>query len=135
MRAFVAACALAALYSSYQADAGLGDIVADTDTDARLALLNEKFSMVGYPVDLDEVQESASRPRGRMRSVSAVVPEDTQVPPVVGSDLAVRTRIQTCQGVAVTITSFGGGEWDQDIEAFCDEASIADDTSEQSDTP
>jgi len=126
MRAFIAACALAALYSSYEADAGLGDIVAETDTEARHLVLNETVTPASQPVDLDAAQESASRPRRRMRAVSAVATEAVRWPPGVGSDFAVHTQIQTCQGVSVTITSFGGGGWDQDIEAFCEETSHAD---------
>jgi len=131
MRAFIAACALVALYSSYEADAGLGDIVAETEADARRPLLNENFTLVSQPMDVDVARDLESHPR--RRAVSAVSADEVQLHPRVGSDVAIHTRIQTCQGVAVTITSFGGGDWDQDMEAFCDETSNADDTSEQAD--
>jgi len=43
-----------------------------------------------------------------------------------GSDQAVHTRVQTCEGVSVTITSFGGGDWDRDLDAFCDDSASPD---------
>ena len=42
-------------------------------------------------------------------------------------DAAVHTQIQTCQGVSVTITSFGGGDWADDLDELCDDKPVADD--------
>lgn len=117
MRAFIIACALAALFGSYGADANLGESGARAAGDEQLLALNEPLTIIDDTAGAQAESDPAPRPRRRTRAVSSGATEGEAPSPGVG----VHTRIQTCQGVAVTITSFGGGDWDQGVESFCEE--------------
>ena len=69
----------------------------------------------------------------RVRTIDATA-LDAPVPGLA-SDLAVNTRVRTCYGVSVTITSFGGGEWDAHLDSFCDAAPGTDPSSGSSEEP
>lgn len=126
MRAILLACAIAALLGSYGADADLGAPASAGGTNDSALHINDVATLNAAQASLDTPRELRSRPRHR-RSASPISTTDDGHPlPGIASDLAVRTRIQTCQGVVVTITSFGGGDWDQGLGAFCEEFEPAD---------
>lgn len=133
MRVFVAACAIAALLGSYGADANLGQIRMREIGGDEALLVQHPDTLRGDFSALALAADANIRPRRRPRAVSAAAGDSASGNPVGG--VGVRTRIETCQGIAVTITSFGGGGWDQDIDSVCDESAAADGAPERSENP
>ncbi len=125
MRAIILACALAALLGSYGVDANLGASAGAGQASENLIDINDVATLTATQASIGASQELRSRPRRRLSASRIATTDDGHSMPGIASDLAVHTRIQTCQGVAVTITSFGGGDWDQRLEALCDESEPA----------
>jgi len=126
MRAFILVCALAALLGSYGADANLGATKGAARVNAVELGINDVATLRAEQAEADANQVSGSRPARRQSASSVMTTVGGQAMRGRASDLAVRTRIRTCQGISVTITSFGGGEWDQGLDAFCEEADADD---------
>lgn len=127
MRAFILACALAALLGSYGADANLGATNGAARSNASNLRVNDAAALNAEQANVNAAGDPRSRPRRRPSASSVPTTNDERPMPAGASDLAVRTRIRTCQGVSVTITSFGGGDWDHGLDAFCDEPEPGDD--------
>ncbi|MFW2403386.1 MAG: hypothetical protein ACN4GT_01385 [Gammaproteobacteria bacterium] len=117
MRAIILASAVAALLGSYGADANLGGARANDPVQR----INDVAALNAAQANLDPSR--SFRPRSARR-LSVVSPSADAVGSMSGvsSDHPVRTRIETCQGLEVTINSFGGGDWGREIDPVCDEA-------------
>jgi len=110
MRAIIFVCALAALLGSYGADANLGASASAGQANENSLDITDVATLTATQASIGASQELRSRPRRRLSASRIATTDDGHSMPGIASDLAVHTRIQTCQGVAVTITSFGGGD-------------------------
>jgi hypothetical protein len=128
MRAIIFACALAALLGSYGVDANRGASASAGQAKENSLDSNDVATLTAAQASIDASQQLRSRPRRRLSASPIATTDDGHSMPGSASDLAVHTRIQTCQGVAVTITSFGGGDWDQGLDALCEESEPADES-------
>ncbi|MBT8444957.1 MAG: hypothetical protein HKN81_06320 [Gammaproteobacteria bacterium] len=125
MRAIIFVCALAALLGSYGADANLGAPVGAGRTKDTGLDINDVAALNAAQSSMDASGALRSH-RGRRLSVSPIpTSDDGQSLQRIASDVAVHTRIQTCQGVAVTITSFGGDDWDAGLDTLCEDSDRA----------
>jgi len=124
MRAIIFVCALAALLGSYGADANLG---ASRASDS-LQRVNDVATLNAAQANLDASQSLKARPTRRL-SIASPSADGGDKMSGVNSDRPVRTRIETCQGLKVTITSFGGGDWGREIDAVCEEMEAVTDDS------
>lgn len=88
--------------------------------------VGDAAALLSQQVGAEEDAGLLPRPRRRIAPADVGV----SVLPGMPSGLAVHTRIQTCNGVSVTITSFGGGDWDEELDSFCDESASTDESTE-----
>ena len=117
MRAIIFICAIAALLGSYGANASPG--AGDPRNDDPVRDVNNLDALIAAQADLDPGRSLALRRRASSSGTADAMALD--------SGYAVQTRIRTCQGVTVTITSFGGGDWVGDLDGFCDEPAPSED--------
>lgn len=123
MRAFILACAIAALFGSCGAKANLGKTSDATRSSAARLAINDAAELDAAQAGVNLSHDTRSRPRRRPSASSILMTDgDEAMPP----DAVVRTRVRTCLGISVTITSFGGGGWDRGLDTFCDAADADD---------
>jgi hypothetical protein len=119
MRAFILACAIAALFGSYGAKANLGKTSDAARSSPATLAINDAAELNAAQADVDLSHDTRSRPRRRLSASSILMTDGEEAVP---ADAVVRTRVRTCLGISVTITSFGGGDWDRGLDTFCDAA-------------
>ena len=100
-----------------------GVALTNSVLDEALLSLDAVAVLLDKPVSAETHPDTLPRPRRRVRSSSVMAVDSDWSRP----DTAVHTQIQTCQGVSVTITSFGGGDWADDLDEFCDASPNTDD--------